>query len=196
MDPETAGQAQNGLDTNAASPTTPQETHPDTVLHLAAFFAQYPEFTYDPARPVLSELKRMKRVLKWDNKTWKSSGALAGLRRALVLQFNLTYGTDQNDLASWQNLCRAMRVTNIPETLSACKKLVKTIYVNLVDLVDMPNTGKDVRLFETEAALSKYTKRTKKIFDRHDARAGGLLKHLLRSIINPRRGGRTKAKTA
>ncbi|KAG8729019.1 hypothetical protein FRC11_009673, partial [Ceratobasidium sp. 423] len=135
-------------------PTTTPEVHPDTASHLVAFFAQYPGFTYDPTRPVLSELKRMKRVLNWDNKAWQSSRTLSGLRHALVLQFNLTYGTDQNDLASWQNLCRAMRVTNIPETLSACKKLVDTIYVNLVDLVDMPNTGKDVRLFETEQALS------------------------------------------
>ncbi|KDN37439.1 hypothetical protein RSAG8_10174, partial [Rhizoctonia solani AG-8 WAC10335] len=193
---ESGSQAHNESPANTPPSATAPEVHPDTVSHLVAFFAQYPEFTYDSTRPVLSELKRMKRVLKWDNMTWQSSGALAGLRRALVLQFNLTYGTDQNDLASWQNLCRAMKVTNIPETLSACKKLVKTIYVNLVDLVDMPNTGKDVRLFETEETLSKYTKRTKKIFPKHDARAGGLLKHLLRSIIHPRRGGRTKAKTS
>ncbi|KAH7318019.1 hypothetical protein B0J17DRAFT_686588 [Rhizoctonia solani] len=186
---------------NESSPSTPlpatvPEVHPDTVSHLVAFFAQYPEFTYDSTRPVLSELQRMKRVLKWDKKTWQSSGALAGLRRALVLQFNLTYGTDQKNLASWQNLCRAMKVTNIPDTIARCKKLVNTIYVNLVDLVDMPNTGKDARLFETEQALSKYTKRTKKVFPKHDARAGGLLKHLLRSIVQPRCGGRTKAKTS
>ncbi|CAE6420283.1 unnamed protein product [Rhizoctonia solani] len=193
---ESGSEAHNQPSPSTPPPATATEVHPDTVSHLAAFFAQYPQFTYDPTRPVLSELKRMKQVLKWDNKTWESSGALAGLRRALVLQFNLTYGTDQKDLASWQNLCRAMRVTNIPETISRCKKLVATIYVNLVDLVDMPNTGKEARLFETEGALSKYTKRTKKIFPKHDAHAGGLLKHLLRSIIHPRRGGRTKAKTS
>ncbi|CCO31019.1 hypothetical protein BN14_05053 [Rhizoctonia solani AG-1 IB] len=170
--------------------------HPNTAVHLIAFFAQYPAFTYDSTRPVLSELKRMKRVLGWDNKTWKSSGALAGLRRALVLQFNLTYGTDQSDLASWQNLCRAMSVTNIPDKLSDCKKLVATIYVNLVDLVDMPNTGTKAKLFETEEALSKYTKKSKKIFPREDARAGGLLKHLLRFIAAPRRGCKTKAETS
>ncbi|CAE6336613.1 unnamed protein product [Rhizoctonia solani] len=173
----------------------PVAAHPNTAEHLVAFFAQYPAFTYDPTRPVLSELKRMKRILKWDNKTWQSSGALGGLRHALVLQFNLTYGTDQNDLASWQNLCRAMDVTNIPEKLSDCKKLVDTIYVNLVDLVDMPNTGKKAKLFKTEGELSTYTKNSKKVFPREDARAGGLLKHLLRCIVNPRRGGKTKAKT-
>ncbi|EUC59439.1 autophagic vacuole formation-like protein, putative [Rhizoctonia solani AG-3 Rhs1AP] len=174
---------------------TPQ-THPHTALHLVAFFAQYPEFTYYPARPVLNELKRMKRVLKWDSKAWELSGALADFRHALVLQFNLTYGTDQNDLASWQNLCMAMKVTNIPETVGACKKLAATIYVNLVDLVDMPNTGSDARLFKTEEALSKYTRRTKKIFPKRDPDAGGLLKRLLRFIDNPRRRRRTKAKTS
>ncbi|EUC58201.1 autophagic vacuole formation-like protein, partial [Rhizoctonia solani AG-3 Rhs1AP] len=193
---ETGSQAQNESPPATPPSATAPEVHPDTASHLVSFFAQYPEFTYDPTRPVLNELKRMKRVLKWDKKTWESSGALTGLRRALVLQFNLTYGTDQNDLASWQNLCRAMKVTNIPDTLSACKKLVDTIFVNLVDLVDMPNTGKDARLFETEAALSKYTKRTKKFLPKHDAHAGGLLKHLLRSILQPRRGGKTKAKTS
>lgn len=75
-------------------------------------------------------------------------------------------------------------------------QLVDSIFVNLVDLVDMPNTGVLVRLFETEGELSKYTKRKNKIFPREDARAGGLLKHLLRQIARPRRGGKTKAKTS
>ncbi|CAE6374527.1 unnamed protein product [Rhizoctonia solani] len=186
---------QNELPPPPAVPAPPT-TQPNTAVHLVEFFSQFPAFTYDPTRPVLSELKRMKKVFGWDKKTWKSSGALSGLRRALVLQFNLTYGTDQNDLASWQNLCRVMDIANIPEKLSDCKKLVNTIYVNLVDLVDMPNTGKKARLFETEGALSKYTKNSEKIFPRKDARAGGLLKHLLRNIVNPRRGGRIKAKTS
>ncbi|KAL5635304.1 hypothetical protein ACGC1H_004178 [Rhizoctonia solani] len=120
---ETGSQAHNESPPNTPPPATAPEVHPDTVSHLVAFFAQYPEFTYDPTRPVLNELKRMKQVYNWDNKTWESSEATAGLRRALVLQFNLTYGTDQNDLASWQNLCRAMKVTNIPETLKKCKKV-------------------------------------------------------------------------
>ncbi|KAJ1309447.1 hypothetical protein OPQ81_006223 [Rhizoctonia solani] len=167
---------------------------PYTRAYLLAFFAMFPGFVYNPTQPALSELMRMKAQFGWETQVFRA-GTLKLFRRALVLQFNLTYGTDQNDLASWQNLCRAMRVINIPDNLAACKKLVESIYVNLIDLVDMPNTGVPVKLFKRERDLSKYTLETEKIFPKEDAYAGGLLRHLLRNIIAPRHGGKTKAKT-
>ncbi|CAE6357636.1 unnamed protein product [Rhizoctonia solani] len=166
-----------------------------TRAYLVAFFAMFPGFVYNPTQPALSELMRMKAQFGWEMQNFRTS-TLPMFRRALVLQFNLTFGTDQNDLVSWQNLCRIMGVVNIPDNLTACKKLVESIYVNLIDLVDMPNTGVPVRLFKREYDLSEYTLKTDKIFPKDDAHAGGLLKHLLRNIIAPRRGGKTRAKTA
>ena len=71
-------------------------------------------------------------------------------------------------------------------------KIVKKLFVNLVDLVDMPNTGLPVRHFKTEKRLSRYTKRTEKIMPRDDAHAGGILKYLLRQIRFPRKSKKDK----
>ena len=57
--------------------------------------------------------------------------------------------------------------------------------VNLIDLVDYPNTGKPVAMFKSEKDLSEYTMREEKIFPRKNVHAGSLLRHLLRRIFNP-----------
>jgi hypothetical protein len=49
----------------------------------------------------------------------------------------------------------------------------------------MPNTGQSVRHFKTMRKLSAYTMKTKKIFPKEDAKAGGILKYLLRQIFFP-----------
>ncbi|KAG8723759.1 hypothetical protein FRC09_001845 [Ceratobasidium sp. 395] len=152
-----------------------------THAHFVAFFAQFKDFSYDPFKSVAGEFKRLKRTRQWE-KGINRREALGNYKLALVLQFNDTYGTDQNDLASWQNLCRALGIEDIPDSLSACKKIVKGTHVNLVDLVDMPNTQRPARHFETTAALRKYSKKKKKIFPRDEAKAGGILKYLLRPI--------------
>ncbi|KAG8723758.1 hypothetical protein FRC09_001844 [Ceratobasidium sp. 395] len=103
---------------------------------------------------------------------------------ALVLQFNETYGIDGDDLASWQNLCRVVRVQGVPGTVGACKKAIKKIHVNLVDLVDQPNTRITVKRFKNRLALSTYSVAEEKIFPKNDAKAGGILKHLLRQILS------------
>jgi hypothetical protein len=43
-------------------------------------------------------------------------------------------------------------------------------------------TGNDVHIFKRVAELAAYTRQTEKIFPRNHAKAGGLLKHLLRKI--------------
>ncbi|QRV85704.1 hypothetical protein RhiJN_13722 [Ceratobasidium sp. AG-Ba] len=157
-----------------------------TNAHLVAFFAQFEGFEYDPAKSVASEFKRLKGTSRW-KKGIDRPQTLKNYKLALVLQFNDTYGTDQNDLGSWQNLCRAVGIENAPDTLSACKKAVTKTNVNLVDLVDMPNTQKPVTRYETVKQLSKYTKKHGKIFPRDEAKAGGILKYLLRQLFGPAR---------
>lgn len=121
------------------------------------------------------------------------------------MEFNKIYGKDQNDLGSWQGLCRTLNIAPVPATLRECRKVcglplipfndpnthdhhqaVKTTYVNLVDLVDLRNSKKPIELFSSEDALSEYTMSTGKFFPRDNAYAGGLLKYLLRQIMVPR----------
>jgi len=62
---------------------------------------------------------------------------------------------------------------------------VKQTHVNIVDLVDAPNTGQRVRVFNSVQELSTYTKEYGKYFPKENAYAGGVLKFLLREILNP-----------
>ncbi|KAG5651216.1 hypothetical protein H0H81_009465, partial [Sphagnurus paluster] len=141
-------------------------------------------FVYDPTEPAWDEFYRLSDMLEWD-RDMKSIQRNV-FKDALVQAFNAIYGTDENDMASWQNLCSVLHVTPMPEGLTACREAVRGIYVNLVDLVDLPNSSDPIIIFDNEVALSEYTLGRGKIFPRESALAGGLLKHLLRNILNPR----------
>ena len=68
---------------------------------------------------------------------------------------------------------------------------VATRHVNIVDLVETENTGQPVKVFRSELALSQYTKKYGKFFPKENAYAGGLLKFLLRKILDPSQSRRT-----
>ncbi|KAF5385118.1 hypothetical protein D9615_000898 [Tricholomella constricta] len=144
----------------------------------------YSGFSYDPNKPAWDEFHRMARFLHWGKE--KKAEERESFKDALVQAFNGIYGTDENNLESWQTLCRVLSITPLPEGLEACREAVKRTYVNLVDLVDLPNSQSALMIFDTEAALSEYTLENHKIFPKENAYAGGLLKHLLRNIMNPR----------
>jgi len=76
---------------------------------------------------------------------------------------------------------------NVPpgDVVLMCVKAVDGIHVNILDLVDISHSGGAMKLFNSEAALSLYTRERKKYFPKEDAYAGGLLKYLLRHILNP-----------
>ncbi|KAF8988973.1 hypothetical protein BDQ17DRAFT_1393360 [Cyathus striatus] len=98
---------------------------------------------------------------------------------------NAAYGTDLNDLNAWKHLCQIIGINPVPEKLKECRKAVKKTNVNLMDLLETKRTGDLVTVFESQKALSVYTKRTGKYFPKEQAHAGGILKYLLRKINNP-----------
>ncbi|KAG8769066.1 hypothetical protein FRC12_005188 [Ceratobasidium sp. 428] len=150
-----------------------------TFAHFAAFFARFPFFNYDPSQSFSKQFKTLKKTPQWKENTGRQP---INYKLALVLQFNETYGTDQNDTASWQNLCRVLQIEDVPEDITSCKKIVKSTHVNFVDLVEMPNTQRPVKHFKSCVSLSWYSKKKDKIFPRDEAKAGGILKYLLRPI--------------
>lgn len=62
-------------------------------------------------------------------------------------------------------------------------------HVNLIDLVDARGKEGRVKRFRSQAELSVYTHTTDKFFPKEDAKAGGLLRKLLRQIGVPYRSG-------
>ncbi|KAG6814831.1 hypothetical protein H0H87_007140 [Tephrocybe sp. NHM501043] len=150
---------------------------------LKAFFENRDGFDYDASSPAWDEFHRLARYLGW-RKSEKSTERNA-FKDTLVLQFNATYGTNANDMASWATLCAVLSIDPIPDDLEGCRAAVQGVYVNLVDLVDLPNSYEPLQVFDTEEELSTYTLENHKVFPKENAYAGGLLRHLLRHIMAP-----------
>ncbi|KAF9461432.1 hypothetical protein BDZ94DRAFT_1167669, partial [Collybia nuda] len=161
---------------------------------LKDFFSEFELFTYNPAQPATEEFHRLSRLYGWDRE--ETAEVRERFKNAMVKVFNDIYGTDENDINSWYGLCNVLNITPLPETLNGCRDKVRETHVNLVDLVDLPNSNKPIEIFPTELELSEYSKKNHKIFPRENAYAGGLLKFLLRKINNPplhtSRGGRRR----
>ncbi|KDN35285.1 hypothetical protein RSAG8_11720, partial [Rhizoctonia solani AG-8 WAC10335] len=153
--------------------------------YLKAFFGKYPSFNYDSSKPVMLEFYRMCDRFGWERDNREREKARDHFKNAMVQEFNSIYGTDDHSLAAWQNLCRVIKLADIPDELEACRQLVRSTHVNIVDLVDTRVTRTPVTHFPSEHALSAYTRTTGKYFPKENAYAGGLLRYLLRHIENP-----------
>ena len=153
--------------------------------HLQQFFTGYPGFNYDASIPANILFRQLRQHMGWADNSPGLEQARTGFRAALVLEFNAGYGTDITDINAWHSLCTVLRVDPLPDSVSQCRKIVKRIHVNIFDLVDVRSGALPVaqlRLFQTQRQLRKYTKRRNKIFPKGDAKAGGILKYLLREI--------------
>ncbi|KAI0263443.1 hypothetical protein BC834DRAFT_313574 [Gloeopeniophorella convolvens] len=148
------------------------------------FFAQYPEFPFNPARSPTFQLRDLCNRKRWERKDSECETARHAFRAAMKEDFNDIYGLDEHDINNWHRLCLVLDIEPLPQTLAECREAVCQKHVNLVDLVE--NYTKKVRLFESEEALSKYTRETGKFFPKEDAADGGVLRALRRHILNPR----------
>ncbi|KAL0948410.1 hypothetical protein HGRIS_010991 [Hohenbuehelia grisea] len=163
---------------------------------ITAFFARFPEFDYNPQAPITSEFYRMCDMFAWDREDPERKVAKEELNDAMAQAFNDMYGTDENDIHSWHNLCRVLGIAPLPENLQQCRDAVLTLHTNLVDFVD--RRGSQVHIFGSLEELREYT-RNGKYFPKDNAYSGGLLKFLLREIDGrymgrrrPGTGGRTR----
>jgi hypothetical protein len=73
-----------------------------------------------------------------------------------------------------------------PLSEHAFSQAVLQKHVNLVDLAH--GSQVEVRIFETEKELSKYTQETEMYFPKKSAKDGGVLRALRRHILEPREG--------
>lgn len=167
--------------------------------HAFKFFASYSNFTLNRDAPPTREFLRLKRLKGWKDDDKEYAKARERFADALAEDFNVKYGTDVNNIDHWHALCHVCRVDPVPKGISACRKVrtlgemslifgpltvvsaqvVKSSYVNLVDLVY--HTDK-VRPFPSLEALARYSKRRNKLYPKKSAKAGGILRYLLRHI--------------
>ncbi|KAJ3574216.1 hypothetical protein NP233_g1916 [Leucocoprinus birnbaumii] len=161
---------------------------------LEDFFSGYAvAFTYNASAPATREFRRLSKANKWEANKGPWVEANRAFKTALIRQFNFTYGTNKSSLHDWHGVLRQIGVSPLPHTIGECQQIVERSFVNLVDLVDARgDPDKVVRTFPNEKALSSYTKRTKKIFPKGEAKAGGILEFFLRHIFQPGEGAGKK----
>ncbi|KAI5864713.1 hypothetical protein GGS23DRAFT_595422 [Durotheca rogersii] len=149
---------------------------------IDAFFAQFPSFPYDRKGQIMTEFRRLCKHQGWGHDSEEKETALKELRAAIAMEFGTIYGTDPKSLTAWQLLCDTVRISPVPDTVKDCRKKIRGVHVNLVDLVHGGRTDSPVQVFESLEKLRKYSKRGHKIFPLEEAKEEGLLKHLLRKI--------------
>jgi len=109
---------------------------------LEAYFSQYPPFAYNPNKSPTSEFYRMCKFFGWRQcdttrearatekekaRAREREKAHKSFKDALVRKFNSKYGTNANDIASWQLLCNRLGIFPIPNTLKECRQVCSYI---------------------------------------------------------------------
>lgn len=80
---------------------------------------------------------------EWDSDDFQMRRARRKFKSAMVQRFNDLYGTDEEDLPSWQNLCHVLMIDPAPEGLKKCHE-VRIRLVNFfldIELKDGKSAG-------------------------------------------------------
>jgi len=59
----------------------------------------------------------------WDRDSFEMQEEREEFKSAMVRQFNDLYGTDENDLSSWQALCHILRIVPAPTSVYMCRRV-------------------------------------------------------------------------
>lgn len=161
---------------------------------IDTFFAQYPGFAYSREQQIHAEFYRMCDNFGWHKNEPERERAQELFRIAVIQAFNSTVGSNANDLASWQRICRCLRISPIPNGLRNARQAVVQTHVNLIDLLQSIRTGSPVETFSTLEDLRAYTIESGKYFPKEEAYEGGLLRFLLREIHNEYKGKQRPAR--
>ncbi|KAL8952342.1 MAG: hypothetical protein Q9222_001753 [Ikaeria aurantiellina] len=122
----------------------------------STFFDQYPDFRQFLRRPIIVEYRRLAQKRGWG----KDSQAFRIHRReCLQAEFELHFGSIERNgkLAGWQMLCQELGLTGNLSTVTQCKKKLKQIHVNILDMIDARREGRLVGRFPSQRALADYT---------------------------------------
>ncbi|KAJ3518915.1 hypothetical protein NMY22_g13443 [Coprinellus aureogranulatus] len=165
------------------------------LTSLAAFFGQYPGFTYNPAKSATSEFRRLRNRLNLQGGGAEDRSFCQAFADTLGNQFNQKYGTEMSDISAWQRLCRRLGVSPIPERVDEAQQAVWRTRANIIDLIDDGVDGQ-LKTFPTKEALRKYATKQKKSFPKQCSTAGAILSSLIdagRRLAAGASGGQTEA---
>ncbi|KAG5962290.1 hypothetical protein E4U58_003940 [Claviceps cyperi] len=154
-----------------------------TSRPMDQFFNRYSQFNYDPHSKAWSEFGRLAKFLRWKKGSKKENKAKNLFRQAMVDEFSANYGESDNKLDVLQRLCQKLEIYPMPQSITACKKAINGVYVNIVDFIDCERTGEPIRKFASLGQLRKYTIKEKNFFPREQAKRSLLLRFLLKVLF-------------
>jgi len=157
---------------------------------INAFFAEYPEYPYNPHYSYLKQFGLMRKHFGWGIDSQEHLQAREELHKAMIAAFNRDFGVDKDDkLATWKKLVEAIGTPTgeIPETIEECQNLMHRTHVNLVDLHECYRIGQHPRVFRNAYGLADYTSRTFRTFPNIDPDVHEVLSHLMRRVGDTQR---------
>ncbi|KAF2102342.1 hypothetical protein NA57DRAFT_73775 [Rhizodiscina lignyota] len=142
-----------------------------------SYFSHFPGFVPDPTTSFNDEFARLAQHQGWERRsnTWRQERG-----RAIQSEFSTQYGASAEKLAGWQALCNEVGIDPLPQSITQCRKALKGVLVNNVDLVDARRTGQAVHVFDNFRKFRRHTRG--RTFPRGEAKEEGFLKALLRVI--------------
>ncbi|KAI9764602.1 MAG: hypothetical protein M1840_008331 [Geoglossum simile] len=156
-------------------PPNPPGDGTHRLNHFATFISK--GFTPDPTAPLASEFTRLAKSQGWrpNSKRYRKERALC-----FATEFEAHYGNKSERLEGWQSLCQEVDIDPIPLSITKCKKELKALSINIVDLIDCRRTGQyPVLRHKSKRALRAYSKSTGKIFSLRKVKENGFLTVLL-----------------
>jgi hypothetical protein len=91
-------------------------THP-----LKDFFGRYSWFTYRPSESASAQFHRLQREAGWRRDHPEQKAAWEAYLEALVSQFNVSYGKNEEDPTAWHGLLAHIGVADLPDNVKGCK---------------------------------------------------------------------------
>ncbi|CAE6387578.1 unnamed protein product [Rhizoctonia solani] len=168
--------------------STVSEQDPSARTHLSSFFAQYPDFEYDTSQPFMEEFWRLIKTKKYGLRGKKYKSARKGIRNAIVQEFQDIYGSHSCNLHAWHKFFRRIGISEEPRDVGLCHERVKSINLNICDLIDRTVTGVVVKDFPSVKELSDYTfenPKKPKIVPRISSEEDPIVGRLFRTFTNP-----------
>ncbi|CAE6387565.1 unnamed protein product [Rhizoctonia solani] len=137
--------------------STGDERDPLARAHLSSFFAQYPDFKYDPSQPFMDEFWRLIETNKYGRRGKKYKAARRGVKDAIIREFRDIYGTHSCSPEVWYKFFQAIGINEEFQDVGPYHKRAKSINLNVCDLIDRTVTGIVVKDFSSVKELSDYT---------------------------------------
>ncbi|KXJ87550.1 hypothetical protein Micbo1qcDRAFT_236398 [Microdochium bolleyi] len=107
---------------------------------LDVFFRAFDGFAHDPKAPIHISFERLRRHLGHKLTAQKLTSVRKDLHKAFDRELEEHYG-GMRDLGAWQTMCQLVAGDEPGRSITACKKILNNIHVNIFDLVDYARSG-------------------------------------------------------